>query len=208
MKKKSIQILSLYEVEKGRIRRSGPWAIRRLLLHAAAQNVSHLQAVKDHLGMLSITLCLVSLIPIFLLIVTTSLHHQTDNGSLFGLIVSGSVKFAGDQTVLHNDNTGAHAQILVDGVAQNDNALTGIGHIADQVVDFNLSANVNTTGGVVQDDDLSLGGQSTGENDLLLVTFREVLSCIRYFGIQPTDSVQAYEDLLARKVLKKGIIKF
>lgn len=187
MKKKSIQILSLYEVEKGRIRRSGPWAIRRLLLYAAA------------------------------------------------LLFDGAVVMAGISAVgvghhqlqVHNIGNGAHsAHGQVDRADHNNEGQAkgdhqGQSHLVQKVNEVCRADKCNT---IDKDEDNDHGHQHEDggslHNDSAAVLLPDLLSMfflnrgsgIRFYHISDyydfADSVQAYEDLLARKVLKKGIIKF
>lgn len=81
----------------------------------------------------------------------------------------GGGDLAGDPSRAHDQNPVGHAEHLRELVRDHDHGLAGGGQIVHQPVDFELRAHVHAPGGLVEDEDLGVGFEPLGQDDLLLI---------------------------------------
>ena len=62
-----------------------------------------------------------------------------------------------------------HTEHFLDLGGNEDDALSFSGQLDDQLLDLGLGAHVDAAGGLVQDQEVGVGGQPAGQDDLLLV---------------------------------------
>ena len=75
------------------------------------------------------------------------------------------------------------------------------GQLVEQVVDLLLGAHVDAARGLIEDEDVHLGGQPLGDDDLLLVATREVarlLADARRLDVELLDALLGGRLRLAR----------
>ena len=91
--------------------------------------------------------------------------------AFFGGVGAGDV--GGEAALAHDEDAVAHAEDLGELGGDHDDGDPLLGELGDQGVDLGLGADVDAAGGFVEDENLRLGGEPAGDDDLLLVAAGE-----------------------------------
>ena len=107
-----------------------------------------------------------------------ALQHFLYNFDLIRFVICRAVKFSGDQTVFHDDDTACEPHALIERIAHQQYGKTLFGDITNKTVNITFCADVNTAGRMIQDQDRTFGIQHAGKNDLLGITAGETADAL------------------------------